>query len=652
MYIVTVFPLSRHPFKERLSYWSAHPFKPGSIINAPLRGRTIPSLVESVSPASDVKTSVKNASFMTKKIEKGDERMLVERAAIRAAEKTAEYFVSPLGTVLRSLISEAILSAPLDVALKIKKETTKKENSSDTPDEASIEEPEGKDELRPVPEILTLQSHDDDRFSSYTGIVREEFARKKSVIIVAPTVVIATDIANILKKGIEEYVITLHGGLSKKKQIETWSHALSESHSVVIITTPSFMSIPRHDADTIIIERESSRAYISPRSPFIDFRSYAEYYARERGSRLIYGDTLLRIETLYRREHGEIGDLFAPSFRLEVVPKSLIVDMADKAHKEKEGFKILSEELISMIEYATKKSLRMFVFCARRGLSPQTVCGDCGLTVACDQCEAPVVLHNSKKEEGRFFLCHHCGKKRSAAERCKKCNSWKLVTLGIGIDTVSEELKRRFPKMPIMKIDRDMVSTDKQARKIIEEYESTPGAILLGTETALAFLNPMPYVAIASLDSLFSLPDFRLNERICHILLRLMQKTTEYLLVQTRNASTPILSQITRGALSDFYRKELDMRQMLNYPPFSVFIKITIEGPKVHIAEEMEKIERLLQPWPTSIFPAFIPTVRGHAMLHLLLSVSPDMWPDENLVRTLASLPPAFVVKVNPESLL
>ena len=94
------------------------------------------------------------------------------------------------------------------------------------------------------------------------------------------------------------------------------------------------------------------------------------------------------------------------------------------------------------------------------------------------------------------------------------------------------------------------------------------------------------------------------------------------------------------------------MRQMLSYPPFSVFIKITIEGPKAHIAEEMEKVEKLLEPWPTSIFPAFIPTVRGHAMLHLLLSVSPDMWPDENLVRTLASLPPAFVVKVNPESLL
>lgn len=647
MYIVTVFPIVRNVFKERLSYWSAHSFLPGSIITVPVRGRQIAALVETVQTAQEAKTEVKNAGFMTKKIDKADERMLVRPGCVRAAIKTSEYFVSSFGQTLRSFIPEAILSAPLEIV----KEISDKEKGEAGKTEKLVDE-QGKDI---VPEILTFQTNDFDRYGSYKSIVREEFARKRSVLLIVPTVVMAEDMANILKKGIDGYVVLLHGSLNKKKQRTEWVRAVTDEHPLLIITTPGFMSVPRRDIHTIIIEKESSRAYLAAREPFIDVRLHAEYYAREIGARLIYGDSLLRIETLYRRESGEVIDLFTPSFRIDQGPKPLIIDMSDVVHKSKKDNKnspIMSDELRSMIEYAIQKKSRIFIFCTRRGLAPQTVCGDCSTTVLCDQCQAPVVLHQSKVEGERFFLCHHCGKKRNAAERCKKCESWKLVTLGIGIDTIMTEIEKQFPDANIFKIDRDSVSTDKQARSLIAEFEKTPGAILIGTETALAFLPQVPYTAIASLDSLFSLPDFRLSERICHVLLKLMSSTTEYVLIQTRNASASILDQITRGNLIEFYRSEMEMRQMLNYPPYSTFIKVTVEGKKAHIASQMERVQELLSAWPTSVFPAFIPTQKGNSVLHLLLTLPPEAWPDKALAATLSSLQPDFVVKVNPESLL
>ncbi len=647
MYIVTVFPIARNAFKERLSYWSAHSFRSGSIITVPVRGRNIAALVETVQSAQQAKTAVKNANFMTKKIEQADERMLVRPGCVRAAIKTSAFFISPFGQVLRSLIPESILSAPLDVV----KEISENEKNESRKSVKSVDD-EGNDI---VPEILTFQTNDADRYSSYKSIVREEFARKRSVLMIVPTVVVADDLSQILRKGIDDYVVVLHSGVSKKKQRTEWVRAVTEEHPILIIATQNFMSVPRRDVHTIILEKESSRAYLSTRPPYIDARTHAEYYAREIGARLIYGDSLLRIETLHRRESGEVGDLFSPSFRIENGPQTLIVNMSDvihKATKENKHSPIMSEELISMIQYAIDKKSRMFIYCARKGLAPQTVCGDCSQTVLCDQCQAPVVLHQSKSEDERFFLCHHCGKKRSAAERCKKCQSWKLITLGIGMDTVFQEISKLFPKGNIFKIDRDTVSTDKQARIIIGEFEKTPGAILVGTETALAFLPQVPYTAIASLDSLFSLPDFRLNERICHTLLRLISSTSEYFLIQTRNPSAQILEQVTRGALTDFYRKEIEMRQMLQYPPFSTFIKVTAEGRKADIASKMERLQQMLEPWPTSVFPAFIPTIKGNSVLHMLITVPPESWPDEGLTATLSSLQPDFVVKVNPESLL
>lgn len=641
MYIVTVFPISRTAFKERLSYWSAQPILPGNIITVTIRGRKTAALVESMQSAEEAKTDIKNASFMTKKIEKADERMLVRPGCVRAAIKTSEYFLSPFGSVLRTLIPESILGAPIEVVKAISEKQKQEIVVKITDEEKEI-----------VPEVLTFQTHDSDRYSSYKSIVREEFARKHSVVIVVPTVAIADDLGQILKKGIDEYVVVLHGGLSKKKQQDGWVKAVTDSHTLLIITTPTFMSVPRQDVTTIIVERESSRAYLASYAPYVDMRTHAEYYAREIGARLIYGDTLLRIETLHRREIGEIGDLFAPSFRLENMPKSLIVNMADAEHKEKKDHAIISVELASMIEYTESKHKKMFIFCARRGLAPQTVCGDCSQTVQCDQCQAPVVLHQSKSETERFFLCHHCGKKRSAAERCVKCGSWKLITLGIGIDTIADKLSKLFPNIKVFKIDRDSVTTEKQARMVIKEFEKTTNGILIGTETALSYLPELPYVAVASLDSLFSLPDFRLNERICHTLLKLLSSTSEHLLIQTRNASSPLLDQVTRGAFSDFYRNEIDMRQMLQYPPFSTFIKVTVEGPKAKVAERMEKAQQLLSAWPTNIFPAFIPTVRGNAILHMLVTLPPQAWPDPQLANILSSLQPDFVVKINPESLL
>ena len=263
-----------------------------------------------------------------------------------------------------------------------------------------------------------------------------------------------------------------------------------------------------------------------------------------------------------------------------------------------------------------------------------------------------MVLHNSKVESKRYFLCHHCGRERTALEACKNCNSWKLITLGIGSDTIHEETLKRFPDRQIFRLDRDTAKTDKQARDIAKKFDESTSGILIGTEFSLNYLRPVKHVAIASLDSLFSLPDFRINERICHILLHAQTLAEEYLLIQSRNATHPLLGYIQSGNLNDFYKSEISDRRELMYPPFSTFIKITIEADKTTAAKEMGKLQVWLEKWNPTIFPAFVPSVGGKSILHMLISMSPKAWPDEELRNILVGLPPEFTVSVHPESLL
>lgn len=651
MYIVTVYPIIKGAFKQELTYWSSVHIPLGSIIEVPLKGRKIHALVGELSEAQDAKSLIKNASFSTRKIEKPKPIEKIPKAAIEACIKISHTYAAPLSSVLKACISNTAFEY----------------------------EPVQKDLLQSVNEkvqritadVLLYQTHSEDRMSTYKSIVREEFARKKSVLIVAPTTTSALELFNILRRGVDGYAFCIHGRLTKKKQLEEWKKAVELDHSVLLITTPLFANIPRTDVSTVVIEKESSRAYIHIQPPFIDYREYIQEYAKSLGARIILGDSLLRLETLHKRELGEVSDFFPVSFRIEKTTTVSVVDLQRKEDKkEKKDFKLLSPELVNLIEQAEKKNENMFIFASRRGLSPQTVCGDCGQSVVCDVCHAPVVLHQSKTPGGdnglpsRYFLCHHCGKQRSALEACKNCTSWKLVTLGVAVDNTAAEIKKIFPNSTIFILDKDTASTDKQAEEVVRRFESTPGSILLGTESALAFLPQVKNSAIASIDSLLSIPDFRINERIMHILLRILEKTTHTMLIQTRAKNQHILSQFYSGNLLEFYRNEIRMRELLKYPPFTQHIKITIEDTRAAATMKMKRLQEILDTFEEKhtgsfeymIFPAFVPSPRGKSMLHVLITLPKATWKkgpvSEELRSLLISLPKEYEVRVSPQSLL
>jgi primosomal protein N' (replication factor Y) len=250
-------------------------------------------------------------------------------------------------------------------------------------------------------------------------------------------------------------------------------------------------------------------------------------------------------------------------------------------------------------------------------------------------------------------MCHKCGERRSAQEDCVHCGSWRLTPLGVGIDRVAEEIHAKFPDVEISQIDADTTKSDAQVEKALHSFSSKPGSILLGTEMAMLHLpDKVDHVGVASLDSLFALPDFRIQEKIMYTLVRLRNKAERTIVVQTRKPEEKVFEYGLKGNLSDFFRSTLDERKVYGYPPFSILIKITLEGDKQKIAEEMAVIQSQLHPHEIDIFPAFTSTVRGKSVIHGLIKVNRELWPDRGLVEKLRALPPHVKVKVQAESLL
>src|SRR3989338_10268150 len=98
---------------------------------------------------------------------------------------------------------------------------------------------------------------------------------------------------------------------------------------------------------------------------------------------------------------------------------------------------------------------------------------------------------------------------------------------------------------------------------------------------AIPYLTePLSAVAILSVNSLLTIPDFRMGERVFRMLLTLREKAREHFLIQTRDPNVPLFALATEGNIGEFLRTELETRHRFGYPPFSTLLKFTHEGKK------------------------------------------------------------------------
>jgi primosomal protein N' (replication factor Y) len=635
--IITVAPIRRGIPIDELSYFTKEDVPPGALVSVPLRGKLTPALVIRSSPAHEMKGDIKHAQFAIKKLESVHAKHFFRKEFIEACEKTGKYFATTTGAVIHSAFPSALVLSK-KAGAPIQNDNTPKRHSR----------------------RMIFQADEAERFATYKSHIREVFARGKSCYFVLPSIQDIEHTYASIEKGIQEYTFILHGGLSKKELESRWEKIVTMEHPVLIIGTPLFLSVPRYDLECIILDRESAGAYTLQSRPFLDLRMFAEEFAIAIGADIIFGDLFLRAETLYRKETGELEALMRPKYRLPSTATTHIVDMRTLGEQPATGrIAIASPELVDLIEDVRKKGTHCFIMGVRRGFAPMTVCGDCGTVVSCERCTAPMVLHKKNGSqvggdgEDNVFLCHRCGLEKDTNHTCTHCGGWRLTALGIGVAQAEESIRSRFPDATIFRMDKDVVKKHSEAQKIMREFYLTPGSILIGTEMAIPYLTePVAAVAILSVNSLLTIPDFRMGERVFRLLLLLREKAREHFLIQTRDTDVPLFELAASGNIGEFMQEELEARKQLNYPPFSTLIKFTHEGRKPDGEVAMAEIAKIFGTYHPVTFPSFIAKVKGKYRMNALLKIPAGAWINEELLGLVRALPTEIEVRVNPDSVI
>jgi len=628
MYVIEVIPLKRGIFTESLSYYSGLNYKEGTLLSIPVRNVSVMAMVVSSKPVSVAKTALKTATFSLRKLAPQSDARSLPQSLIATAQSMSTIIPAHTGSLLFAML-------PPDIRDGQRKypDTTFQKNTEDC-----------------TPRILTDTSVN--RFIAYRSHIRQTFAHRGSVVFIVPTAALVEQARKKLEVGIENRVITFSSSHSKKQLDLSYAAFEDLRQAKLIIATPSYAFLERHDITAIIVESCGSSNYLSRVRPYLDIRELLKHYAKQTGRSLLFGDTLPKTEDEIQRREDIYATHDEHTKRLELQGSLEIVRHKQIVAEEK--FSLCTPELIEILNRSLAAKGHVFLFAARRGLAPAVTCFDCGYLFRCPDSGAPYFLLRTYKgeEEQRWFVSGTSGKRVRAADVCPSCGSWRLKEQGIGIQQVYDEIKKLYPRTEIFVFDHTTATTSKKAGKIIEGFYEAKRAILIGTHMCLPYISkPINTSAIMSYEATRTVPTWRADETIFSLLLTLREITMQDVVIQMRTDPDELIELARRGLVDQFYDGEIEVRNALKYPPYSIFVLVSWAGSKEQVQIVEDAVKGALGGYEVQTYSA--PQSNEHKTLRYgLLRIDAKAWPDPKLMHALRSLPPYIKIEINPDRIV
>lgn len=599
MRVLTVAPLVNGIPYEELSYFSKDDVNAGDLVEITVKRRIIRALVIDAHDAQDDRQSLRHASFTIKKISQVLSKEFLSQKLWGALLFSSSYLIRPIGTIISDLLSEKSFEnlRPLTVPL------------------------EGKGF-----ELLLLEQSYENRIMRYKTTVREMFSKKKSLVMFFPSITDLEHAHTQLSRGISEYVVVLHSSLTEKQYKESQKQINENPHPVLILSTPSLLPWARPDLGLVIIEREHSHYYYTHGDSGYDMRVVLESLAKGSSIPCLLGSHMLSLRAHMLHKQKEAHESMSLQFRNDT--SLSVIQMTDE---NKSANPYLSKKAIQILHAAKlSQSGHYFLYAHRKGMYPTTVCSDCGTLFTCPHCERPYVLH--KIGGVRTYVCHGCENivqlNDDTTLACRHCGGWRMTTLGIATGGVEEDLTRLG--LPVFVIDGEHTPTRAKAKKVYKEWLEAPYGILIGTEMAHNILTTCDGVIILSLDSLFSLPEYRTDEKILSLVTEMAEKVTRTatgegtVILQTRLKNNPVIKQLSSPSFREVYDTLLKEREQFLLPPYYTVIKASFTNLEDGLRKRMEQE---LEPYVVEWFE------QGRGVTLLFIHIKESEWIHNQSVR-------------------
>ncbi|HEY1406984.1 MAG TPA: primosomal protein N' [Spirochaetota bacterium] len=469
----------------------------------------------------------------------------------------------------------------------------------------------------------------------YISLVQKVLAEGKSSIVLVPEISLSAQLFERFALYFGKELVLYHSNLSPNQRLSSWKKFYRGEARVVVGTrSAAFMQCP--SLGLVIIDEEHDGSYKEHSTPRYNARRVAMCRQKE-GAFLLLGSATPSIESLYTAKSGVMGlsrlDTRYGNARL---PSIEIVGIEGKRDDD-----IFSTELKIATKHAIDAGRQAILLLNRRGFSPIVFCRSCKKKIECPHCSISMNFHGSND-----LICHYCGYSRPMPDKCPSCGSDDIAKLGSGTQRVEHLIDKTFQGKRIFRLDQDSARKKDSSRELLDRMRDGEIDILVGTQmVAKGFdFKKVDVVGVILADIGMNLPDFRAAERIFSLLSQVAGRCGRgdnpgRVIVQTLNPSQELLLMMARGEYDLFYEKELAMRKILSYPPFSRLARFLLRGAdEKKVIEGADRVAELVQKsakgHPAIILgpsPAPLARIGGNHRHHLIVKAR-----DGNLLRSIA----------------
>ena len=368
-----------------------------------------------------------------------------------------------------------------------------------------------------------------------------------------------------------------HSGVTKKNKEIIWS-GVANGEIKVIIGARSSLFLPFKKLGLIIVDEEHDQSYKQDEGVIYNARDMAISRASFENIPINLVTAVPSIETYENIKKGKYSlSKIVNRYKDASLPNYEIINL-NKIKLDKYSW--LSKEIIEKVNLHLKKKDQVLFFLNRRGFAPHVLCKKCFVNHSCPNCSINLVYHKNKNT----LLCHYCGFKSYLNRDCIKDGKCEFIFSGPGVERISDEVKKNFPKKKIEIFSSDTMNK-KNSKDKLEKIINNEIQILVGTQLiSKGFHFPrLNCIVVVDIDLALQGHDLRGAEKNLQLYHQLSGRagragkpSTVYF--QTHNTNTKIISDITNSNPDIFLDKELEIRRQNNLPPFQRFISLILTG--------------------------------------------------------------------------
>ncbi|MEI7819111.1 MAG: primosomal protein N' [bacterium] len=586
--IITTYP--RLP-NRLFDYLIEAPVLPGSLVIVPFGKSEVIGIIDSIqdcaSSTIDLKVELKSVTRIL------DHPPLPEHY-LKLAQWLSTYYAATPRSVWQSLLPSG---------LKVK---TPRLKLSDTQPLPTIDIlPLSPDQTAVVQTINTAQVMRPVLIEGVTGsgkthiyeeLIAQTIAAGKSVLMLAPEIVLSTQLESRLVQYFGNQLHVSHSQLTAATRRNLWLQALNSSQPQIYLGPRSVLFLPISNLGLIIIDEEHDSSYKQDQAPRYHSLHVAAKLAQLTNAQLILGSATPSLSTLGLCSSGGITHVKLDNrFGEASLPEISLI----KLHKQ-DG--LISDQLKQAMIETLARNEQIIILHNQRGSARRLTCDDCGTSIQCHHCDTPLIFH---ADTGRL-KCHICNRAVFPPSRCPTCQGTNLYYSGTGTKQIEQEIQTSFPQASVHRLDRDSQDLDKLP-ELLTSMHSGEINILIGTQMIAKGLDfpGVTLVVVIDADTMLHGVDYLASEQAASLMMQVAGRAGRadrvgQVIIQTRQTQHPVLQAVKNHDWGQFSQAELQHRHQFGYPPNRWLARVWIKRSSVQKAESdaLQLIQTITQKHP------------------------------------------------------